>query len=224
METPEQNLEKMAALGRITRSLIHDFNNSLASIMGHADFLIADLPADSEQHLFAKNIKRAGLQLQSSLEQIKSFARDNKNAEPVAATEFEPFPTPIITPHKSRSILLVEDRVPVLQAIAVMLRRDHHQVESVTDGFDALDMIRENPKKYDLLITDYCMPELNGKDLLKELRQDFKSLPVIVMSGDKELLIDLMNDKTNRHTLVVSKPIIADDLKRAIEATNHYLK
>lgn len=210
MDTQDPNLEKMAALGRVTRSLIHDFNNSLASIMGHADFLIADLPEGSEQHAFASNIKKAALQLQDTLHQIKAFAANG-------ATGGQDVPKPEdITgkyhPHHPRSILLVDDRAMVLNTIATMLQRHHHTVESASDGFAALDMIRENPKKYDLLITDYTMPELNGRDLISEIRQDFKTIPIIIMSGDTQSLDTLKKDRSLNNIYVLPKPIVAKDL------------
>ncbi|HAJ89438.1 MAG TPA: hypothetical protein DCM27_00230 [Rhodospirillaceae bacterium] len=208
MDTPESELEKMAALGRVTRALIHDFNNSLASIMGHADFLIADLPPQSEQHLFAENIRKAALQLQDSLNQIKNFSADSSHLPPVP-------PVPPVSPIP-QSILLVEDREMVLKTIKTMLEREHHRVETANDGFAALDMIRENPRKYDILITDYSMPEWNGKNLLDEIRQDFKNLPVIIMSGDLQSLDDLRNDPSNQNIFVLPKPITPHDLSVAI--------
>lgn len=210
MDTPDENLEKLAALGRMTRVLIHDFNNSLASIMGHADFLVADLPEGSEQHIFAQNIKQAAVQLQNSLNQIKSFSANESLKEEALALSTTPF--------KARSILLVEDREMVLNTISTMLQRDHHQVESVIDGFAALDMIRENPSKYDVLITDYNMPNISGKDLLEEIRQDFKNMPVIIMSGDAQFLDELKKDPKNKNIFVLAKPIIADHLKNIIQS------
>ena len=210
MDAQDQNTEKMAALGRMTRAMIHDFNNSLASIMGHADFLVADLPEGSEQHVFAENIKRAALQLQSSIDEIRKFSAPD--AQSIQKIEASP------SPASPLSILLVEDREMVMRTIETMLRRDHHRVEAVADGFTALDIIRENPRKYDLLITDYTMPHLNGKDLLDDIRQDFKAMPVIIMSGDATSLNDLKADKKNKNIVVLPKPITAHDLANAIKS------
>lgn len=217
MSTSEDpHLQKMAALGRVTRSLIHDFNNSLASIMGYADFLISDLPEGTEQHLFAQNIKHAAQQLQGSLDEIRRFSADGQNQIPDIPSGEDSASSPLVS---SKSILLVEDREMVLHTVATMLRRENHKVECMIDGFMALDMIRENPEKYDLLITDYTMPEFSGKDLLAEIREDFKEMPVIVMSGDMESLHDLQNDKTNKNIFVLPKPITSENLALVIKAT-----
>ncbi len=217
MDKPDPNLEKMAALGRVTRSLIHDFNNSLAAIMGHADFLISDLPHGSEQRLFAENIRKSALQLQGTLDQIKSFSASvNNTPAPPEPIKEEPKVLPAAPP---RSILLVEDRAMVLHTIKTMLERDHHLVETATDGFAALDLIRENPKKYDLLITDFTMPYFNGRDLISEIRQDFKTIPIIIMSGDMLSLDTLKKDRSLRNIFILPKPIKAKDLAHLIAVT-----
>lgn len=66
--------KKILSLGRMTRGMIHDFNNSLASMMGYADFLTSDLEQGSEQHQFAVNIKLAGAQMQHLLGQLRTMA------------------------------------------------------------------------------------------------------------------------------------------------------
>jgi signal transduction histidine kinase len=67
---------KMAALGRETKRLTHDINNSLGSIMGYAEFLIEDLPQGTEQHNFAINIQKAGYQIQEIIEQIRLLSKN----------------------------------------------------------------------------------------------------------------------------------------------------
>jgi signal transduction histidine kinase len=67
---------KMAVLGRETKRLTHDINNSLGSIMGYAEFLIEDLPQGTEQHNFAINIQKAGYQIQEIIEQIRLLSKN----------------------------------------------------------------------------------------------------------------------------------------------------
>lgn len=71
---PDKETEKMVNLGRLTRGILHDLNNSLASIMGFADFLTDDLDPSSEQYVFAQNIKKAGLQIENLVEQIRAVS------------------------------------------------------------------------------------------------------------------------------------------------------
>jgi signal transduction histidine kinase len=72
----DKNLEKFAYLGRITRGIIHDLNNSLAAIKAFSSFLSDDLDPKSEQYIFAENIKKAGLQIESLTEQIRALSME----------------------------------------------------------------------------------------------------------------------------------------------------
>lgn len=67
---------KITPQGKAIRAIVHDFNNSLAAIMVHADFLMDDLPEDSEQHLFAENIHKAGLQLEELMIRLKALSEE----------------------------------------------------------------------------------------------------------------------------------------------------
>jgi signal transduction histidine kinase len=68
--------EKMANLGRMTRGILHDLNNSLASIMGFSSFLTDDLDPKSEHYIFAENIKKAATQIETLVEQIRALSME----------------------------------------------------------------------------------------------------------------------------------------------------
>lgn len=67
--TPEQ----YESLGRMTQSLLHAVNNSLASVTGFAEFLMEDLPPTTQAHSFAGNIHKSGLHLKKLVEQIRTI-------------------------------------------------------------------------------------------------------------------------------------------------------
>jgi CheY-like chemotaxis protein len=201
---------KMEALGRMTRGLVHDFNNSLASIMGYAEFLVADLPADSEPHLFASNIKLAGGQMQELLDQIRSFAKIEKlETGHITSKDNEP--------HHSKCILLVEDRDILRHTLETMITREGHTVEGLADGLVALDRLREHPDRFDCVITDFTMPMLNGKDLIDEIRHDFPNIPIILISGDSEHLRNVQNEPSNQYIHILEKPVSVQSLKTTIK-------
>ncbi|MCB9996476.1 MAG: response regulator [Rhodospirillales bacterium] len=67
--------QKMEAVGRLAGGIAHDFNNILASMLGYTEFLLEDLPEDSEEHHFATQIMSGGIQAQELVEQILTFSR-----------------------------------------------------------------------------------------------------------------------------------------------------
>jgi CheY-like chemotaxis protein len=71
-------------------------------------------------------------------------------------------------PNKSRRILLVDDVSHVAEALQEMLGAFGHQAEIAPGGEEALRQYQ--PGKYDLVITDYSMPGMNGADLTREIR------------------------------------------------------
>ena len=81
-----------------------------------------------------------------------------------------------------RKILVVDDDQNMLQLLYTFLR-DSYRVTTATSGQEALDMIRE--KRPDLVLLDYLMPGMNGKETLEVIRNDeeLKDLPVFFLTG-----------------------------------------
>lgn len=379
MNHSDKNAKKMESLGQMTRGLIHDFNNSLASIMGYAEFLTSDLPLGSEQYLFADNIRKAGFQLQDLIDQIRAISAEKNTGKDICINlvpEIQNLSerlqsylstgqhlvflsdidtaTLTLPPHQLRTlisnvvknavdalehqsgtvtihlsemtsidaiknyqfvneslplapthsplvkieiidmgcgmdeislglattqhfttksadaahgiglsvakdilsyldgglriattpgtgtcvtlilpveelltssateemsppkhILVIEDRESVRHIVTTILTRDGHSVTDTDDGLMALDILRENPDQFDLLITDYNMPQINGKDLIHEIRMDFPELPIIVISGDEQNL-DLVKNTDIKNLMTISKPLTSQKLNQVV--------
>jgi DNA-binding response OmpR family regulator len=81
-------------------------------------------------------------------------------------------------PHR---ILLVDDDLYARELNAGVLIRSGYNVDTAQDGADAWKAL--NDASYDLLITDNRMPRVTGMDLIKKLRSEDMTLPVILASG-----------------------------------------
>jgi len=81
-------------------------------------------------------------------------------------------------------ILVVDDEEPMRKLIVSLLSPRGHQCVTANNGRDALDKIMET--KFDALITDIVMPEMDGITLTKELPKHYQNLPVMVMTGYAE--------------------------------------
>jgi len=80
-------------------------------------------------------------------------------------------------------ILVCDDEPAVREVISVVLSMAGYDVETATNGVEALKMIRGKPEHYSLLLTDHAMEPLNGLDLVRELRNGGFSGKIIVLSG-----------------------------------------
>ncbi len=81
-----------------------------------------------------------------------------------------------------KKILVVDDDQNMLQLLYSFLR-DAYRVTMVSSGEDALASLRE--QKPDLMLLDYLMPGMNGKETLEIIRGDenLKDLPVFFLTG-----------------------------------------
>jgi PAS domain S-box-containing protein len=88
------------------------------------------------------------------------------------------------TPVKgSGSILFIDDEKASVTMMTIMLNKLGFTIQAVNSPIQALELFRENPGKYDLVITDLTMPEMTGLQLATELRKTSPDLPVILMTG-----------------------------------------
>lgn len=111
---------------------------------------------------------------------------------------------------RARRILVVDDDQAAREAIGLLLGLDQHTVVEAGGGPEALERFREG--RYDLVITDYLMPQMRGDELTASIKSLAPSQPVLVVTGYFEKLAaeGRMNDA------VLSKPFSLQDLRRAI--------
>ncbi|NTU68390.1 MAG: PAS domain S-box protein [Chlorobiaceae bacterium] len=83
----------------------------------------------------------------------------------------------------SGSILFIDDEQAAVQIMTIMLGKLGFSVEAKSSPMEALRIFRENPDRFDLVITDLTMPEMTGLQLAEELRKTRPNLPVILMTG-----------------------------------------
>lgn len=81
------------------------------------------------------------------------------------------------------NILLVDDDPAVLPITRMMLEKLGYQVDSSADSQAALKLFAESPQRFQLVITDYAMPGLDGVEFSKEVWKVRAQMPVILYSG-----------------------------------------
>jgi two-component system chemotaxis response regulator CheY len=83
----------------------------------------------------------------------------------------------------SQVILAVDDSATVRKFVSVSLSMQGFQVITASDGMDALEKLPQ--QQVDLLITDLNMPNMDGFELIRALRENpqYKDLPVIILTS-----------------------------------------
>jgi CheY-like chemotaxis protein len=119
-------------------------------------------------------------------------------------------------------ILFVEDDPDQLTTIPRVLRNLGYEVDPIGDAALAADMISEQPESWDLVITDFDMPELNGLELAQHISDTAPELPVIMVSG-RNLAAKGAQEIPSVKTLV-SKPYNSSIIGKAITSVLHPLQ
>jgi len=119
-------------------------------------------------------------------------------------------------PDKKMRILIVDDFSTMRRIIRNILNQlEFTNVEEAEDGNVAFEKLKE--ADYDLLITDWNMPNMSGLDLLKEIRANEKleDLKILLVSAEaeKENIIQAVQAGANEY---VVKPFTADVLGQKI--------
>jgi len=83
-------------------------------------------------------------------------------------------------------ILLVEDDDDLIGRIVQWLGFEHHTVETVKDGDDALDRMRFYD--YDIVILDWGLPKLSGLEVCRTYRSSGGKTPILMLTGKNEVL------------------------------------
>jgi CheY-like chemotaxis protein len=86
-------------------------------------------------------------------------------------------------------VLIVDDDVDVLEALAMILEQRGYRVHTATSGEQALEQLRTGPLP-SLILFDLMMPGMSGWTLRDKLLETpaYADIPVIVLSGDHGML------------------------------------
>lgn len=113
--------------------------------------------------------------------------------------------------------LVVEDSPTARRLIITALKQmGYNSFEECEDGLQALNLLRE--KEFDILLTDWNMPNLNGIELATIVRNDekLKSLPILMLTtrSEKSDILKAVSTKINGY---VAKPFTPDSLKQKLD-------
>lgn len=80
-------------------------------------------------------------------------------------------------------ILIVDDKPEIRNLIQAELEDEGYEVLLAEGGLDALDMLDKIGYSVNLVLLDIKMPDMNGLDVLNQIKQRKKELPVILLSA-----------------------------------------
>jgi CheY-like chemotaxis protein len=111
------------------------------------------------------------------------------------------------------SILLVDDHPEVRSTTAALLQDLGHAVVEAANGVDALDELERGTCEFDLMISDYAMPNLSGTEFLRKARQVCPDVPALIITGYAEA--DAVTDRPDGVEILL-KPFTPAKLEAAL--------
>ena len=119
--------------------------------------------------------------------------------------------------HDQGNLLVVDDNQLNRSLLVRRVKRQGHMTSSASDGFQALEMVRN--KSFDLVLLDIMMPQMNGYQVLETIKTDsgLRHIPVIMISAvdDIESMVRCIELGAEDY---LSKPFVTEILKARINA------
>ncbi len=116
-------------------------------------------------------------------------------------------------PDRTLSVLVVDDSNSIRKLLSLYLSADGHKFELASNGDEALEKFRAG--KFDLVITDRAMPDMNGDKLAYYIKQIRPETPVIMITGLGNIM-EAMGEFPQNVNRIISKPLTMKELYQVL--------
>ena len=113
------------------------------------------------------------------------------------------------------TVLVAEDELEVRAYLELALGCLGYAVELAQDGVEAMECLKASGNEIKAVLLDFVMPNKDGIDTLREIREQYPDLPVILISGAPSPL-NIVSAMKNGATDFLCKPVSHEDLRRAL--------
>lgn len=119
---------------------------------------------------------------------------------------------------KDLHVLAVDDSPIILKSISATLHKLNITHETTTDPIDALERLKRPDNPYNVLFTDYQMPDLNGIDLAKELRNhpDTQKIKIILITAMGRMKLGIGEAENDLFDEQLFKPVYPDRILKSL--------
>jgi EAL domain-containing protein (putative c-di-GMP-specific phosphodiesterase class I) len=110
-------------------------------------------------------------------------------------------------------VLLVDDEPAITRSLGRCLRADGYEVVTCNDAAQAAALVAAS--RFDVIVSDICMPEVNGLSLLRAIRAGDPDVPVLFLTGSPTLdtAVEALEQGAYRYLV---KPIMPDELSEVV--------
>lgn len=113
-----------------------------------------------------------------------------------------------------KTVAVVDDDPMMLDVLSRILQRENFELLMASGGPEIIEKLRAHTGDVDLLVTDYAMPQMQGRELADRVRQQFPSVKVLYQTGFSDLLFE-DRVELEEGAAFLEKPFTARGLREA---------
>ncbi len=180
--------DQLAVLGEVAIGLSHEINNPLTVIENQITLLERHLTAKGEigETERVQKVRAEIRRIESNLQRLNDMAKQERYAstEYLGRARMIDLSERIESPPLAlggRRVLVVDDDASVRESVSEILRADGATVTGVGNGREAIERIRR--ERFDVVLSDVVMPEMDGYELFQAARREAPDTPVVLMTA-----------------------------------------
>ena len=113
-----------------------------------------------------------------------------------------------------KTVCVVDDDAMMLDVLCRILQRENFDLLMASSGPELLEKLASHKGSIDLLVTDYAMPDMQGRELADQLRQRFPAVKVLYQTGFSDMLFE-NRVELEENAAFLEKPFTARGLREA---------
>ncbi|MCA9214247.1 MAG: response regulator [Planctomycetales bacterium] len=117
-----------------------------------------------------------------------------------------------------RRVLVVDDELMVLRAVEALLQSKGATVHTASSGEQAIECLERDPSSVDLVLLDWSMPGMHGRDVLLQIKQAYPQLMTVVCTGNASEVKNVERDYGVAPDDILQKQFTVSQVSEALRA------
>jgi len=182
------NAERLRSVGQSASTIAHDIDVAIAPISLFANALLEHEPLSERARHYLASILRAVDDVSQNLGRLRDLDRPREELPATVSRTQRPTASA-----RSLRVLLIDDDPSLIEVMRTSLIDEGHKVSTANGGQSGIDTFQaahSSGLPFDIVITDLSMPDVDGRQVVANLRAISPGTPIILLTGWRHQLKD----------------------------------